>query len=273
MLYAAIASLGASFLFTKPKQETLRKSTYTLSALSLICLVSFALQNKGYHYQALPFLSYGAAAFFIMIYGMIKELTKCKSDIALWGAYISMVILFGGYTYGNKVPKLTNEQFLNVPIVKIINEQAWNNVYTSLHKLHYLAGLPKVSFLQSGSRFGALWPLTGLTILANETDDIEKREAIKKQMYEVVDMITEDMKRHKPSVILIPQYPDMETLKPTNDYYKFLMKHAGFNEAMNNYTFYDTIVFDTSFAPEGKNIEPLKLVPHDIYVLKHDNAL
>ncbi len=273
ILYAFLAALGAYFLFTKPEQAVLKKGTYALSTLSLLSLLSFILQDKGYHYQALPLLSYGAAACFIMIYGMIKELTKCKSDIALWGTLAAMIILFGSYTYGNKVPKLTKEQFLNVPIVKVINEQAWNNVYTSLHKLHYLSGLPAVSSLKSGSRFGALWPLTGLTLLANETDNVEKRETIKKQMFEVVDMITADMKRHKPSVLLIPRYPHIETLKPTKGYYKFLMRHDGFKEAINNYTFYDTIVFDVSFAPVGKNIEPLKLVPHDIYVLKRDNAL
>lgn len=273
ILYALFASLGAYFLFSDSDQEILKKSVYSLSALSLVCLVPYILQNKGYHSHSLPLLCFGASAAFIMIYGMIKELTKSKSDIALWGACAAMVVLFGGYTYGNKVSKLTKKEFLAMPIVKTIDELAWNDTYTIMYEVHSLANLPKMSSLKSGTRFGALWPLTGLAILVNKTEDPEMRKKYKKKMYEYVDMMAKDIKRNKPSVILIPQYPTPETLEPNKDYYNFLMKHESFKENMSNYTFYDTVVFDTSYAPEGKNMDPLKLVPHDIYVLKHDNTL
>ena len=272
-VYAILAALGSYFIFSENNQKTLMKSVYIFSALSLVCIIPYILQNKGFHYQTLPFLCYGATAGFIAIYGMIKELTKCKSDIAIWGTCATMVVVFGGYTYGNKIPKLTKEQFKTTPIIKTIDELAWNRVYANYYYKHVLSSLPKISSLKKGSRFGELWPLTGLTLLTNKTDDPELQNQYKKQMYNFVGLIVEDMIRYKPSVILIPQYRDFETHKPTKDYYNFLIKHDGFKENMINYTFYDTIVFDISHTPEGKNADPMKLISHDIYVLNHDNTL
>ena len=273
LLYAACAAIGVYFLFSEEKQKNLRNSVYTLATLSAICLIPYMLQFKGYHYHALPLLIYGAAACFIMIYGMIRELTKCKSDIALWGACTAMVIIFGGYTYGNKAPKLTKEELLALPIVQTIEEHAWNGTYTSMYKLHNLASLPHISSLKSGTRFGALWPITGLTRFANQEKDPELRNTYKNEIYRYVGMMAEDIKRYKPSVILIPQYPDPKTLKPNKDYYNFLIKHEVFKQNMRNYTFYDTITFDTTFTHGSENTDPAKLVPHDVYVLNHDNAL
>lgn len=56
-------------------------------------------------------------------------------------------------------------------------------------------------------------------------------------MFKVVDLIVEDMKRYKPSVLLIPQYIDPKTDKPAKNYYNFLIQHEGFSEALGNYEF------------------------------------
>ena len=213
-------------------------------------------------------------AVFIAAYGVSKSLIgKNKDDIALWVSCILMVLLFSGYTYGHKIPKLSKKQYMEIPLVKKIDELAWNRTYATYYYKHRLACIPEISDLKSGSRFGELWTLTGLTERINAATNPEEREILKAQMLETVDMISVDMKRYEPSVVLIPQYIDPKTDNPEKNYYDFLMKHDDFRKNMENYTFYDTIIFDTSMAPEGKNIDPTKLIPHDVYVLNRYNRL
>jgi hypothetical protein len=273
LLYAAIAAIAAPFVLSENKQKFLQRSVYILSALSLISLIPYLIQTKGFHYHALPLLCYGAAAGFIMIYGMIKELAKCKSDIALWGTYIAMIIIFGGYTWGNKIPKLTKEQFMEIPLHSAIDELAWNRVYATYMLRHHLVTLPYVSSLKNGSRFGTIWELIGISQIISKTNTPDERKIIEEQAYKTVDMIVEDMRRYKPSVITIPQDLNPETQKYEKSYFEFLMGHTSFKENMSNYTFYDTIIYDLSLAPVGRNITPEDLIPHDIYVLNRDNTL
>ena len=277
VIYGIFASLSAHFLFSDKSQTTLKNTVYTLSALSLICMIPYIIQDKGFHYQALPTLSFGVSALFIAIYGFAKDLLKCKNDIALWAAGAAIILGFGTILYNYKKPPLSKDQFMALPLVDAIDEMAWNRVYANYYYKHTLACLPKISSLKNGSRFGALWPLTGLTVLANETSDPDGKAKLKAQMYEVVDMMVEDMKRFKPSVILIPQFSDPVTDKPAKHYYKFLNKHEGFKKNFINYTYHDTILFslDPTIEATSDNIEayPDKIVPHEIYILNRDHTL
>ncbi len=277
VVYAIFAAISAQFIFSGKSQSVLKNSIYTLSAFSLLSMIPFILQDKGFHYQALPTLCFGAAAAFIAIYGFAKELVKCKSDIALWIAGAIIILVFGSILYNFKKPTFTKDQFMAIPLVDAIDELAWNRVYANYYYKHGLASLPRISTLKRGTRFGELWPLTGLTILANDETDPEKRKEIKEQMNDVVDLMVEDMKRYKPSVVLIPQYTDPKTNKPARHYYEFLTKHEGFKENLDNYTYHDTILFalDPNEEATVENMEKLvdQIVPHEIYILKRDHTL
>jgi hypothetical protein len=277
VVYAVFAAISARYIFSEKSQSVLKTSIYALSALSILSMIPFLLQDKGFHYQALPTLCFGSAAAFIAIYGFAKDLFKCKSDTALWIAGASIILVFGPILYSFKKPTFTKDQFMAVPLIDAIDELAWNRVYANYYYKHGLASLPRISTLKSGSRFGELWPLTGLTILANDEQDPEKRKKIKNQMNEIVDLMAADMKRYKPSVILIPQYTDPKTNKPARHYYEFLIKNEGFKENLDNYTYYDTILFalDPSEEATVENMERLidQIVPHEIYVLKRESSL
>lgn len=277
VIYGIFAALSAPFIFSDKSQSALKNSVYALSALSVICMIPFIIQDKGFHYQALPTLSLGASALFIAIYGFSKDLFKCKNDIALWIAAASLIMVFGTILYNYKKPTLTKNQFMALPLVDAIDNLAWNRVYANYYYKHGLACLPKISSLKNGSRFGEIWPLTGLTDLINSTSDPEEKAKIKAQMYKIVDLMVEDMKRFKPSAILIPQFTDPQTNKPAKNYYEFLNKHEGFKNNFSNYTYYDTILFslDPTIEATSDNFEkyPDQIVPHEIYILKRDNTL
>ena len=277
VVYGLFAAISAPFIFTDKSHDVLKYSVYALAAISVISMIPYILQDKGFHYQALPTFCYGAAAIFIALYGFAKELLHSKSDVSLWIAAAAIILVFGTVLYSVKKPTASKDQFMAIPLVEKIDELAWNRVYANYYYKHLLVHLPKISTLKNGSRFGEIWPLTGLTNLALKTDNPEERAKIKKQMYKIVDMMAEDMKRYKPSVILIPQFTDPETNMPGKKYYNFLIKHDGFRENLKNYEYYDTILFslDSTVEATSANLKenPDQIVPHDIYVLRRDNTL
>lgn len=271
LVYAAVAAASARFVFTDPDEQNLKKAIYAFSALSFICLIPYLLQDKGFHYHALPLLGFGAAAIFITIFSIAKEISK-KQDIALWIGCIAMFGLFGGYTTGNKFPKLTKNQFLAMPLVDTIDDLAWNRVYATYDFKNLLTPLPIISPLESGSRFGQLWPMNALTEQVGLTNDKEKRKEIKKRMFGYVDIIVEDIKRFKPSVVTVPQYIDPDIDAPAKRYYEMLISHDGFKKIMENYTYEKTVDLDTNLNLK-KQRDTSKIVPHDVFVLKRDHNL
>ncbi len=270
VLYGLVGFILAFWLFKAPSNQNLKHATIGFSALSALSLIPYILQDKGFHYQALPTLCFGSVALFIAIYGIAKEILE-KEDLGLWAAAVIIIVLFSGFTYGYKDPKMTKGQFLALPLVDAIDEKAWNNVYATYDFKNLIIVIPKVSALKNGSRFGQLWPLNGLVEKLKTVQDDDERQVIKKQMLGYVDMIVEDMRKHKPSVITIPQFKDPETEKPAKKYYEFLMNHEEFKKNMDNYTYDSTVLFDSSLSL--KNSDPDKIIPHDVFVLKRDHSL
>lgn len=269
-LYGLVSLAIALWLFKAPSTQNLKYATVGLSLLSVLSLIPYILQDKGFHYQALPTLGFGCIALFTAIYAIAKDISK-KEDIGLCISCVITVILFSGCTYGYKNPTLTKGQFQALPIVDTIEEKAWNDVYATYDFKNLIIVIPKISNLKNGSRFGQLWPLNGLVEKLKTVQDDDERQVIKKQMLGYVDMIVEDMRKHKPSVVTIPQFKDPETNKPAKKYYEFLMKHEEFKKNMDNYTYDSTVLFDSSLSL--KNSDPDKIIPHDVFVLKRDHSL
>ncbi len=270
LLYGAVGFVISFWILKSPAQQVLKNATIGFTVLSFLCLIPYILQDKGFHYQALPILCYGSIVLFIAVYSIAKEIAE-KSDYALWSSCVLITLLFFGYTYGYKTFKMTKGQYLALPLVDIIDEKAWNDVYATYDFKNMLTPLPELSNLTNGSRFGQLWPLNGLLEKIKITQDAQERAQIKQQMFHYVDMIAEDMKRYKPSVITIPQFEDPETGEPKKNYYNFLMENENFKENMENYSYDSTVEFDSSLTL--MNSERDKIIPHDVFVLKRDNAL
>ncbi len=255
-------------LFTNNKN--LKTAIYSMACLSLLCLVPYVLQNKGFHYHALPLLGFSITALFLGVYTVAKFIFPDK-DIRLWIAGIFISLLCTTYTVGGKSKFLTDGQYLAKPLIDTIDERAWNRVYATYDFKSSMIALPYMTDLKNGSRFGQIWPLFNLLQLHSQAKTEEEREQIKERMLSYAEMIAQDMKRYKPSVITIPQYNDKAIGKRTKNYYNFLMQNEKFKKNMENYEFEETIEMDISTEQNGQ--DPEKVIFHDVYILKKDNDL
>ena len=270
VMYAIAGFVFAHILFKNEDQQNLKNIVLFFTILSIICLIPFALQNKGFHYHALPTLAFGMISLFIGIYGITKKLLD-DSDFAIWAVLLAMSIMSFTYTTGGKNANMSRGQYIAHPLTDTIEELAWNNVYATYDFKNMLTPLPYLTNLQNGSRYGQVWTLGGLLEKINLTQDEEERVAIKDEMNKYITVMADDLSRYKPSVITIPQYMDKAVGKHTKNYYNFLIKNDAFKEKMQNYEYNDTIKFDYTLTLNNTNEE--KIVPHDIYVLKRDHNL
>lgn len=266
LAFVGFALLCAGFI----ENQNIKNAIYACSALSILCLIPFLLQDKGFHYHALPLLGFGITALFLGAYGASKHMIKHR-DVRLWISAVFIAVICVNYTTGGKKQFQTDGQLLAEPLIDFLDERAWNRTYATYEFKAPLGAIPYMTDLKNGSRFGQLWPLYGLSEKHKTAQTEEERQSIKKQMLFYVDMLAEDMKRHQPSVITIPQYEDPTTGETTKNYYNFLIQNENFKKNMENYVFEDTLKMNSSFAQNNTN--PDKIVTHDVYILKKDHDL
>ncbi len=264
--FAGFAIICSLFI----ENKNIKAAIYACAALSILCLFPYLLQNKGFHYHALPLLGFGMTALFLGIYGAAKYLTPHK-DVRLWLSAFFIAMLGLTYVTGGQKEFQTEGQFLAQPLVDTIDELAWNRSYATYDFKAPLGALPYMTDLKNGSRFGQIWALYGLSQKHKAATTDEEKQGIKKQMLKQVDLFAEDMKRYKPSIITIPQYKDPATGEKTKNYYNFLIQNENFKKNMQNYIYEDTLDIDISFVNNNKN--PDKIVAHDVFVLKKDHDL
>lgn len=264
--FAAFAVLCTLFIDNKH----LKNAIYACAAMSALCALPYLLQNKGFHYHALPLLGFGITSLCLGIYGASKSLLP-QQDLRLWLSAAFACILCLGYTTGGKKQYQTDGQFLAQPLIDTLDDYAWNRTYATYDLKAPLGALPYMTDLKNGSRFGQLWPLFGLSEQHKHAQTDEQRQAIKEQMIKEVDLIAQDMKHYKPSVITIPQYKDPTTQQKTKNYYNFLLQNESFKNNMKNYIYEKTVDMDISFTNNNKNTD--KIISHDVYVLKKDHDL
>lgn len=266
LVFAALSILCSFFI----KNKDLKIALYFAAGLSALCLAPYLLQNKGFHYHALPMLGFAMSALFLGVYGATKHLTAHK-DFRLCISAGFIALLCTGYVTGGKRSFQTDGQFMAQPLIDTIDELAWNRTYMCLDFKCPLSALPYMSDLRSGFRFGQVWPLYGLSEQHKIAQNDEQRVMIKSKMLDFVDLIAEDIERYEPSVITIPQYKDPATGEPTQNFYNFLIQNERFRKNMQNYDFEDTLNLDISFTSD--NIDQDKIIPHDVYILKKNHEL
>lgn len=252
------------------KNKNLKIIIYAMAILSLISIIPYLLQDKGWHYHALPMLGFSIAALFLGIYLVAKYISPQK-DVRLWIASLLIAMICAVYTTGGKNKFLTDGQYMAKPLVDTIDERAWNRVFATYDFKSEMIAIPYMSDLKNGSRFGQIWPLNSLIQKHALAKTDEERQKIKSKMLFYADMIAEDMVQYKPSVITIPQFNDDAVGKRTKNYFNFLMQNKKFKKNMENYIHEDIIPIDTSPEQNGKN--PEKIIYHDVFILKKDHDL
>ena len=253
------------------EQQEIKRIVLIFSGLSALCIIPYVIQNKGFLYHTTPLFGFGVAALTMAAYGTCRLLTK-KRTSALFLTLVFMAVITHTFTRPMSSSVMNNKQFKAQPIAEYIDENAWNKVYITFDMRSMLSPLPYLLDVKSGSRFGPIGHLYALSILSSRTQNEEEQNKIKQDMMRFVDMMAEDMKKNKPSVIAIPLYPtDQKTNEPSDMYFKFLMANENFAKAMQNYTLDKRIPFNKSLKTGDNNNE--NIVWHDMYILDKNNNL
>ena len=274
-LYYALYGIGGLaftyYLFRRADNRDLTKAAFAFCGICLLSLIPYLLQNKGYHYHALPTLCYGYAAVFLGVYALTLNISK-EHDYGIIAGICVLAGITSVYTIGGKTNQpYTKHQYMAQPVPNMIDDYAWNDVFATYDLKSMLTPLPYMTSVKNGSRFGQVWPISGLNEKIKHAKTDEEREKIKERMVYYVDMIVEDMHKYKPSVITIPKYKDPQTEEPAKNYYNFLMQNEGFAKAMENYEYVDTKPFDNALTTDAKDED--RIVMHELFVLKRDHSL
>ncbi len=264
LIYAGVAVVLALFL----RDEKLKHLIFICTGLSLACFMAYYVQQKGFHYHTIPFLSFAMLALFLAAFAIAKSLMN-NNDTPIWVAAAFIVMLNISATTGGKHKYLTTGQFTAQPLIELIDELAWNNTYATYDLKTMLSALPYITDLKNGSRFSHIWTIHGLSIKMEAASSEQDKLDIKQEMLKYVDMFAQDMDLYKPSVITIPQYRKTGSNEPSHNYLEFLMSSEHFKTNMENYVFEETIPFDTTLT--GVTTDPDKITMHDVYVLKQNH--
>ncbi len=270
ILYPILA-LGASFLIPRQEQfQALRCLLYVTIALSFLCIIPYAMQNKGFHYHTLPFLCFGMLSLFLSVYILAYHTFK-YADIALWLGTGIIIMITLPYTTGGNHPYFTQGQYNAEPVIEGIDDLAWNRRFAVFDFKSPFTPVPYTIGVENATRFGQLWPLYGLSMLHAQAENDDERQHIKDKMNAFIKIMSDDLHEHKASVVIVPQYRAEGEEETNRTFFNFLLANADFAQAMENYKYYDTLTFDTSLATGNTDLD--KIIYYDVYVLKQDNNL
>lgn len=266
-----LALICSGFLSTNsPDYKNLKSVIYALSILAAILFIPFAVQGKGFEYQAIPFRGTALSIFMFSLFCLINHHIKQPAIIIFLIFALGISALYKLNT-GKDKTFLTPEEFTSLPYHQKLEEHAWNNVYASFEFHSLVLALPYYSDLKNGSRFGQLWPLSGLSQKLQQPRLPEKeKEVIKDKMHHYISMLATDIERFKPSVISIPQYMDPKTGKPSKKYLDFLLSNPDLKEKMQDYNFVESVDFDKSLIVTGIKDEKDKYLRFDLFQRKKD---
>ncbi|MDH5722076.1 MAG: hypothetical protein OEY94_01980 [Alphaproteobacteria bacterium] len=248
----------------------LKPVIYNLALLSFVLFVPFAVQGKGFEYQAIPFIGTGLI---VLLFSLFCLLTyHIKQPLLVLTLIFSLSIsLLTKLNTGKNKDLMNSEEFVSLPYHQKLEEYAWNNVYASYEFHSLVLALPYYTDLKNGSRFGQLWPISGLSQKLQQNHLPEKeRLKVQEKMRHYISMLAQDIDRYKPSVISIPQYYDPENNGPSKKYLDFLLSNPEFKEKMRSYDFVERVDFDKSLIVVGIKEEKDKILSFDLFQRRKD---
>ncbi len=274
LVYSLMAFIISLFVYETEQTKHIKITIYGLIGLSLLCVLPYLAQNKGFIYQAMPFISFSVMAFLVALFGLIYQSSR-KADLSIVLSYAVMITLIFSYMTGSGAGHLTPKEFEQLPYNQKIKNLAWNGVYMDLEMKPSNIAIGFYLDLKRGSRFGQIWPIFGLKDAFVKAKSEKERKVIRKKIHHYIDMIAQDMVRYKPSALSIPRYNEDGKDKPTKAYFNFLMKNQNFAKNMENYEFVESFEFDEHIFERGGKKMPgdNTMITYDLYKLRKDNNL
>jgi hypothetical protein len=259
--FAAIAWL----LFEKPQKFIAR-----VFGLSVLCIIPYAMQGKGFYYHSLPAVMCAVSAFSLLAHQLFYEgalKTKFKGYAPQLG-HLSAVMIIIALLYTILPPNRaypTHDDYRGAPLAHVINDCDQDNctffLFNDMIEMTYQ--LSVYTGQQQASRFPSLWFLPGLV----KADAAHKhwresplsREEINRLTGKYTQMIVEDFQKYAPDTLIIGHfYITLENPNPFDFVAFFSEQSIAFQEVMRSYRLVETHLIDrkayfggTLFVPDS----------------------
>ncbi len=273
--FSIICAIISTFIF-----KNITKLIGALFIISLICIIPFILQGKGWIYHLLPAMIFFTCAFSVIFERIIHAtLIDLKSDkirkyVSFAITFISLLFLaiYGSITNHNSH---THSKFKNLEFTKMIEECAdINNGKCPFLILNDMINMPheiSIYTRQShASRFPYMWFAPNLIYAQDRINKGEKPSLTQQEIDDFTkkytDMIAQDFDKYDPEIILVAYFPITDQKNITFNYRDYLIdKNQKFGNIWDNYNFVRKISIDRK-GYMAKKLPNEALLQYDIYV-------
>lgn len=201
----------------------------TLSVVSILCLIPYALQNKGFHYHLIPYLSFASLLVFSTMFVYIREKRNGKLIAWFFGAFLGLSLLVCTQIYHTN--KHVHHDFLkDSPIAQRVAQiPEGGSFYIEYISTAVVIQISEYYDREYASRLPAIWTFPSPRM--KETN----REKYDDYLNLTKDIIFEDFIRYQPDVIFLLN--DEKTLNILTAY----RDTPEFREFFDHYAFEGTI--------------------------------
>lgn len=227
--------------------------------ISLLSLLPYYVQGKGFYYHMMPIIGFGGLACFLMIFYLFRQ--KLDFYAALLVTLVIGMATCLPFSYGMAGPFASHDDFRDIPLHEKIEQYAGGDSYVffSAAMLSNL-GIPYYIDTEWGSRFPFFWQLAAL---------IDSKETEAPEIPYYISLIAEDLERYTPNLVIIP---NSEGIQP-DTFLSFLLTNPLFARAWQGYHYQESIILDGSVYHRGlgwgKEPMPVKL---DLYVYSQSES-
>ncbi len=202
------------FLIAKYAVKETSEITGFLLCVSLICIIPYYLQGKGWVYHRLPYTAIAMPAIMVVVYhcaGKLVALFEIKAGARvmqgiIW--YLSIVLLMST-ALKNMAEIPTEESYENSEIVRVVQEcgEECNNFFL----FHDLINISHETSVYTGkahaSRFPVLWFIRYLVyaqwLLDNGYSPALSQKEIEDAWSKYLPLVVRDFVRHQPDILFI----------------------------------------------------------------------
>lgn len=213
--------------------------------LSIVCIIPFMVQGKGFYYHLLPTLGFFIAGLCLVIFQYAAQFIKNDTKhaeflkITICAFICTSIFSFFFTLFYLEKSVLTHQEYKNSPLAKIIancpNENCtyfmFNDTTEITQQLSVYTGNPHAS------RFASFWFLPKILSSSPLTPDKKKNLAEKYAAF-----VAADFKKFKPDTLIIGQFHINPSEEKPFDFIAFFSNHSvEFQSEIQNYKKEETI--------------------------------
>lgn len=265
-IMAFIIGIGAFCTYFLP-QKPYKFAAFFLF-LSIVCIVPYALQGKGFYYHLLPALIFFACGFGLAVFQSLSGLLHKISTYEKYEAPLILLVgllFFSGYfsLFYSKQSGLTHEEYKQSVLAQAIRQCPrdhcsyfmFNDMIEITQQLSVYTDQPHAS------RFASFWFLPELLLPSHALTDDRKSEL--SQKYST--LVAQDFKKFKPDTLILGQF-NIDPQNPSHfDFIDFFSASSPeFAQEIKEYSFEKTLEIDmATYFPE--TLVESNAVKFDIY--------